>query len=140
MVVGVKPISSLGDETLIVNARVPQRNPDGSEVRDAYNQVQYQLAPVEVPQCSFREISSTEHDLNVHPTDVVARGMMPPTYPVANGTDVPTWLPTPVPTAAEPVTWQRNGKSYVLQGPSRLVEDPAGDLDHIVFLSRLRSG
>lgn len=136
----MKPFTPLGDETLIINARVPLTDPDGSEVRDAYNQVQYQLVPVTVPGCSFREISSTEHDLDVHPTDVVARGMMPPTYPVANGTLVPTQMPTPIPGGEDPVTWQRNGKSYVVQGPSRLIPDPAGDLDHIVFLSRLRSG
>jgi hypothetical protein len=136
----MKPFTPLGDEVLIVNARVPLTNPDGSPVRDSYNQIQYQDVPVAVPGCSFREISSTEHDLDVHATDVVARAMMPPTYPVDNGTPVPTQLPTPVPGPADPVTWQRNSKSYVVQGPSRLIPDPGGDLDHIVFLSRLRSG
>ncbi|MEU6580665.1 hypothetical protein [Nocardia sp. NPDC046763] len=136
----MKPFTALGDETLIVNARVPLLNSDGSQQRDGYNKPLYEYAPVAVPGCSFRELSSTEHDLDVHPTDVVARGMMPPTYPVPNGTLVPTQAPTPVPEAETPVTWQRNGKTYVLQGPARLVEDPAGDLDHIVFITRLRSG
>ncbi|WP_040853810.1 hypothetical protein [Nocardia niigatensis] len=137
----MKPFTALGDETVIVNARVPLVDSNGNPIRDAYNKVQYQLVPTAVPGCSFREISSTEHDSDLHPTDVVARGMLPPTYPDPTDTTVvPVRLPTPIPEADTPVTWQRNGKSYVLQGPARLVEDPAGDLDHIVFITRLRSG
>lgn len=137
----MKPFTALGDETLIVNALVPLENPDGSQQRDGYNKPLFKFVPVAVPGSSFREISSTEHDLDVHPTDVVARGRLPATYPDPTDTSlVPLQLATPVPEADTPVTWERNGKTYVLQGPARLVEDADGDLDHIVFITRLRSG
>lgn len=132
----VKPFTPLGNEVLTINALVPLQNTDGTEVRDAYNKVRYQAVPTSVPGCSFREVSSTEHDSDMHPTDVVARAMLPPTYPAPDG----ALVPTPTPAADTPVTWARNGKTYVLQGPSRLIEDLAGDLDHITFIGRLRSG
>ncbi len=136
----MRPFTRLGNETLVLNLRVPLTDSEGNEVRDPYNKIQYETVPVSIPGCSFRLISSTEHDLDVHATDVVARGMLPPVYLVDADTDTPRWVPTPVPPEETAVTWLGDGQNYVVQGPGRPIPDAAGDRQHIEFVSRLRSG
>lgn len=129
----------LGNEVVALEGRPAQLDGGGNPVRNAYNQIVYQDAAVQasVPGCSVRELSATEHDLNVHPTDVVVRVMMPVTY---LGPDGVTVMGTPNPGPEQPVTWLRTGASYVVQGRGRLVDDVSSNPDHIVFVARGRSG